>query len=78
MRRSLPSARRAARGERGQTATEYMLVLSVLVIATVGATSFLMSDDGPWAEGFQNFNSRLNTQIDRGYICNGESQCRGG
>ena len=69
--------RRGRRGERGQTATEYMMVISVIVIAAVGASNYLLSSDGPWAEGFKNFNGRMNTQIDRGYICNGESNCRG-
>lgn len=78
MRRAAMASRRSlGRGERGQTATEYMMVVSVIVIAAVGATQFLLSDDGPWAAGFSNFNGRLNTQVSRGYVCNGESQCKG-
>lgn len=77
MKRSRVASRAASRGERGQTATEYMMVISVIVIAAVGATNYLLAADGPWAEGFKNFNGRLNTQIERGYICNGESNCRG-
>ena len=65
------------RGQSGQTATEFMMVISVVVIAAVGATQFLLSSNGPWAEGFRNFNGRLNQQIQRGYVCDGSAQCRG-
>lgn len=39
--------RHSQRGQRGQTTTEYMLVLSVLVIAVVGVTySLVFGQDG--------------------------------
>lgn len=65
--RRAPSRRRRL-GRRGQTATEFMLVVSVITIATAGATYYFLGDDGPWAEGFDDFNSDMQRQIDRGYV----------
>ena len=59
---------RRTRGEKGQTTTEYMMVIAVIVIASVGATQYLLEGNGPWAEGFANFNGRLNNQIENGYV----------
>ena len=56
------------RGEKGQTTTEYMMVISVIVIAAVGATQYLLSSDGPWAQGFNTLNGNMNQQIDRGWV----------
>ena len=67
-----PGRRRGGRRSRlveaGQTATEFMLVISVITIATAGATYYFLGENGPWAEGFDDFNGDLQQQIDRGYI----------
>lgn len=63
-------ARRIPRkGEKGQTVTEMMLVISVIVIGSVGATQFLLDPaTSPWAAGFSDFNGTLSKQINRGWI----------
>ncbi len=55
-------------GQSGQTATEFMLVISVITIAAAGATYYFLGEDGPWAEGFNDLNGDMQRQINRGYI----------
>ena len=76
MRRIARRKRGAHRSQRGQTSTEYVMVISVLVIALAYVSYAVFFDtSGPIAEGLNSMlnpsnNSDLNipTQVSRGYI----------
>lgn len=54
---------RARRGERGQTATEYVLTISVLVIAMVAASSAFTQKRGPFHQGMQALSKGVTTMV---------------
>lgn len=58
--------------EEGQTATEYMLIISVIVVAVVAA-AYLFLD--PFREGVQDVANDVRTILDKGKI-GGEGQKR--
>lgn len=58
--------------EEGQTATEYMLIISVIVVAVVAA-AYLFLD--PFREGVQSVANDVRTILDKGKI-GGEGQKR--
>lgn len=58
--------------EEGQTATEYMLIISVIVVAVVAA-AYLFLD--PFREGVQEVANDVRTILDKGKI-GGEGQKR--
>lgn len=47
------------RDEDGQAATEYVLVISVMVIALLGATSAFYDPKGPFVDGLQEFSRNV-------------------
>ena len=66
--------RRFLKDERGQTATEYMLVISVVVVAVVAA-SYVFID--PFRQGVQQLANDVSTILDTGCISGGNgAMCR--
>ncbi|RMF59327.1 MAG: hypothetical protein D6743_16505 [Calditrichaeota bacterium] len=64
----LELARSLIRDEEGQTATEYMLIISVIVIAVVAA-AYVFID--PFRKGVQNLANDVQTIL-KGGVINGE------
>ena len=50
-------------GESGQTATEYMLAISVLVLALMVATSAFYDPRGPFHEGMRALSNNISNAI---------------
>ncbi len=78
MRRVPRTHRRGVSGQRGQTTTEYMMVIAVLVIALAGVSySIFFNKQGDIAQGINSVlatggSSEYNIprQINRGYVNN--------
>lgn len=61
--RTLARAIEGRRGERGQTATEYVLTIAVLVIGMVAATSAFTEKRGPFHRGMQQLSNGIGNVI---------------
>lgn len=49
--------------ESGQAATEYMMVISVMVIALIGATSAFYDPTGPFLRAFRQFSRNVGSIV---------------
>lgn len=61
----LEVAKRFIREEEGQTATEYMLIVSVIVVAVVAAAYVFIE---PFQKGVQNLANDVKTVLSGGFI----------
>lgn len=51
------------RGERGQTATEYVLTISVLAVGLIAATTAFTNKRGPFHRGMQDLSRGIQTVV---------------
>ncbi len=63
MRRLRKWIRKLVRSERGQAATEYALVISVMVVAAVGASRPFVSDHGPFQTAMKQLSRNIGSAI---------------
>ena len=55
--------RRTSRGVRGQTSTEYILVIAVLGVAMVGAAAAFSNSNGPFQRAMAKASRNMETSI---------------
>ncbi len=63
MRRLRKWIRTLVRSERGQAATEYVLVISVMVVAAVGATRPFVGEHGPFQTAMKQLSRNIGSAI---------------
>ena len=63
MKDQAPRRPRSRRGERGQTSTEYLLTLSVMVIGMIAATSAFYDPLGPFHRSMRQLSRNVVTVI---------------
>lgn len=51
------------RSERGQSATEYMMVISVLVVAMVAASRPFVAKNGPFQQGMERLSRNIGGSV---------------